>query len=430
MRNRCPAFALFLLAALGIPTKSTADFCQDMRDAGDTLRVALPAAAYALTALHSDKEGAYQYTKQLAFTGIATQTFKLVAEKTRPDARTSTQSFVSGHVSAAMSGASFIYTRYGKGMGIPAYALGFLTMYSRVCAQKHFSDDVLGGAMVAMMSNWYFTSPHPDSTRIYPGFNSNGLEISWSTMFGGSREPRDPINFKPRYRTVFEFGPLVQDKNIVRSPNPGGTTIDLEALEEEFHYTARFIFERYLTDKHTFSVWYGPMGMTEFGSPQTVFTVGDTTFDPSDPDAFIFDSNYRWWDLRLGYKYTIVNNEKWKAKVGLSVQYSITEFEVEQRNDEAVIVKNGHAKDESVAPLIHGSLAFKFNDRWSIETEIDGISNGDEYYWNSGLYLRFRPTQLWDLAVGGRAFSVKVDTVDFFNELEFFDFSLQIGRSF
>ena len=80
--------------------------------------------------------------------------------------------------------------------------------------------------------------------------------------------------------------------------------------------------------------------------------------------------------------------------------------------------------------MIHGSLAFKFNDRWSIETEIDGISNGDEYYWNSGLYLRFRPTQLWDLAVGGRAFSVKVDTVDFFNELEFFDFSLQIGRSF
>jgi hypothetical protein len=444
MRSRCPALALFLLAVLVVPTKSTAQSCQDLRDAGDTLRWALPVAALGMTVLKRDMEGAFQYTRQIVLTGAWTATFKAIGDKTRPDARVSRQSFVSGHVSGAMSGASFLYTRYGKAVGIPAYALGMLTMYSRTCSQKHFADDVLGGALVAMMSNWYVTSPHPDSTRIYPSFSSNGLEISWKTVFGGNRHPREPENFKPRYRTVFEFGPLVQDKNLVRTPNVGGTTIDLEALENEFHYTARFIYELYLTDKHELGVWYGPMGLTEFSDPQSVFTVGDTTFDPSDPDAVIFDSNYRWWDLRASYKYVLVNNERWKVRIGASLQYSKTEFEVEQRSDLAFvdmsgipldqqvspIVKEGHGNDEQISPLVHASVAFKINDRWSLETELDGMSSGSEHYWNNGLWVRYRATQLWDLSFGGRRFSAKIDNADFFNELEFFDYTFQIGRSF
>lgn len=432
MSIRIPSkiFVFFVAAVLLAPANGLAMSCQDYRDLGDDLRIALPAAAFALTALNKDKEGAYQYAKQLAFTGVGTESFKAITKKNRPDANESRVSFVSGHASAAMSGASFIYTRYGKALGIPAYGLGILTMYSRVCAQKHFADDVLGGALVAMMSNWYFAAPHPDSTRIYPSFSANGLEISWNTMFGGNRHPRDPVNFKPRYRTIFEFGPLIQDKNIIRAPNAGGTTIDLAALEEVEHWTGRFIFEWYFTDKHEFAAWYGPMGMTDYGNPTTVFTVGDTTFDPSDPDAALFDSNYRWWDLRLGYRYAFVNNEKWKARVGISLQYSITEFEVEQRDDQGVIVKHGNARDETVAPFIHGSLAYNFDERWSIETELDGMSNGDEYYWNSGLWIRYRPTKLWDLAFGGRLISAKIDTAEFFNELEFFDYSFQLGRSF
>ena len=71
----------------------------------------------------------------------------------------------------------------------------------------------------------------------------------------------------PRYRVIFEFGPTHQDKNIVRTPNEGGTTIDLGALETEFHMTSRFIYELYLDKKHEITVWYGPMGMTDFDDP-------------------------------------------------------------------------------------------------------------------------------------------------------------------
>ena len=201
---------------------------------------------------------------------------------------------------------------------------------------------------------------------------------------------------------VFEFGAVEQDKNIVRAPGDLGSTIDLVALDADFHMTARFLFERYLTEKHEVTVWYGPMGMTDFGQPEQPFRVGDEIFDPSDPDAEIFDTNYRWWDLRAGYRYNLVNTERWKFRVGASLQVSRTEFEVEQRDIDANVVKTGHGEETTVAPLVHVSGELHFNHRWSVSAEVDGISTGDEYYWNTGVWLRYQPTQLWDLSVGGR----------------------------
>jgi membrane-associated phospholipid phosphatase len=418
-----------LLLAISAPP-ARADSCQDLRDLGDTLRWAIPVTALGLTGLKRDGQGAVQMTKTAVLTGAWTGTFKAIGDKTRPDARTSRESFVSGHVSGATMGAAFMYTRYGKAWGIPAYGLAMLTAYSRVCSSKHFADDVLGGMLVAMFSNWYATSPHPDLGRIYPSFTSNGLELSWSTAFGGNREAADPVTFKPRYRFVFEFGPVVQDKNLVRTPNDGGTTIDLADLATEYHMTARMIYELYLTEKSEFTVWYGPMGMTDFGDPTEPFTVGDTTFDPSDPDAAIFDSNYRWIDWRFGYRYNLVKNDHWTARVGASLQYSKTQFEVEQRNDEGDIIKGGDGRFETVFPLLHLSGAYRFNDRWSIEADFDGMSSGSEEYLNAGVFIRWRPSRIWDLAFGGRLIDGKIDDEKFYNDVELSDFTFQIGRSF
>ncbi len=245
--------------------------CQDLRDAGDVLRYALPVWAYAMTAGYKDGRGAFQYTKTLVFTGMGTGILKTIGDKSRPRAQTSTESFVSGHVSSAMSGAAFIYTRYGKAFGIPAYLLAGLTAYSRQCSQAHFADDTLGGTMVALMSNWYATSPRKGNTELYPSFTSNGLGFSFKTFFDGNRKPAEPTTFNPRYRLLFELGPLSQDKNLVRAYNPGGDTLDFAQLETKFHFTARLTYERYLTEKHQWGIWYGPFGATNFDQPPNDF---------------------------------------------------------------------------------------------------------------------------------------------------------------
>jgi len=425
-----PLLWLVALPALLFAGAARAQSCQDLRDLGDTLRWAIPAAALGVSGLKRDGQGAVQFAKTAVFTGAGTGFFKYVGDKTRPDARTSRESFVSGHVSGATMGAAYLYTRYGKAWGIPAYALSMLTAYSRVCASKHFSDDVLGGALVAMFSNWYATSPHPDLGRIYPSFTSNGLEIAWSTMFGGNREAADPVNFKPRYRFVFEFGPVVQDKNLVRTPNENGTTVDLAALETEYHMTARMLFERYISERSEFTAWYGPMGMTDFGDPAEPFTVGQTAFDPADPDAALFDSNYRWDDLRVGYRYRFVNNYRWTVRAGAGVQYTRTEFEVEQRNAEGAIVKGGRGSHATFVPVVHASAILRVNERLSIEGEIDGTNGGGDQYVNAALFLRWRPSQIWDLAIGGRLIDRKLSDDRFYNDIEVSDITLQIGRSF
>lgn len=432
MNSNKPHFRLLLVAALAaaLINAANAQDCGDLEKVGDTLTFALPIGALALTTLKRDGEGAMQWTKTGAMAGATTGIFKAIGDKTRPNASTGRQSFVSGHSTGAFIGAAYTYTRYGKGWGIPAYGLAILTAYSRVCAQKHFADDVLGGAMVAMFANWYATSPHPDLMRVYPSFTSNGLTLSWAGVFGGNREARDPANFDPRYRMVFEFGPTVQDRNLVRTPNEGGTTVNLGELEEEFHMTARFIYERYLSDRHEVTVWYGPLGMTDFAAPTEPFTVGGTSFDPNDPDAAVFDSNYRWVDVRAGYRYNLVNSERWTARLGVSLQYNLTEFEVEQRNAEGVIVKNGSGRNEDLVPLLHASAAYRFGDRWSIEAGFDGISLGDEDYINTALWLRWRPSRIWDFGLGGRYIDGKLDSDKMFNEVRLSDVIFQVGRSF
>ena len=122
--NYLPAGCLLLAIAT---SPARADSCQDLREFGDTLRWAIPVTALGVTALKRDKQGAVQFGKTALLTGAGTGFFKYVGDKTRPDARTSRESFVSGHVSGATMGAAFMYTRYGKAWGIPAYALAALT---------------------------------------------------------------------------------------------------------------------------------------------------------------------------------------------------------------------------------------------------------------------------------------------------------------
>ncbi len=404
--------------------------CNDLRDLGDSLTVGLPVAAMALTALKRDGEGGIQLGRSMVLTGAGAGAFKAIGDKTRPDAGTGRQSFVSGHSAGGFIGASYLYTRYGKGWGIPAYGLAILTAYSRVCAQKHFADDVLGGALVAMMANWYSTSPVEGSGRLYPSFSSNGIELSFSGFFDGNRHPRNVDEFDPRFRVVFEFGPVVQDKNIVRSPNDG-LTVDLEALETEFHMTARMIVDWYINDRNEFRFWYGPMGMTDFASPTQPFTIGETTFGPNDENGRIFDSNYRWWDVRGTWRYKLIDNERWTLRAGLGAQFSRTEFEVEQRTMvPGPITAASHAEESVFSPMLHLSAAFRLNDKWSIEAEIDGSSIEVERYINSGVMLRYRPTPIWDLSIGGRLISGRLDRENLFNEVETSDVTFQIGRSF
>ena len=84
-----------------------------------------------------------------------------------------------------MSGAHFLYTRYGPDVGVPALALAGLVAYSRVRGAHHDATDVLGGAALAVASNRAYVDgrfrppPARASVSLAPLVLRDGAGITW-----------------------------------------------------------------------------------------------------------------------------------------------------------------------------------------------------------------------------------------------------------
>jgi membrane-associated phospholipid phosphatase len=148
---------LALLACLLLGQHAGSAFAgEDSETAGDVLRVAIPAAAYALTFTRDDREGRRQFYKSFATSVASTWVLKETVEKERPDG-SGDDAFPSGHTSAAFQGAAFIHRRYGIRSAWPAYVLATYTGWTRVDSDKHDAADVLAGAALGIGSSFIFT---------------------------------------------------------------------------------------------------------------------------------------------------------------------------------------------------------------------------------------------------------------------------------
>src|SRR5690606_19571455 len=123
---------------------------------GDVLRVALPAAAFALTIKRDDRDGRRQFYRSFAANVGATLLLKEAVDKGRPDG-TDDDAFPSGHASMAFQGAAFIHRRYGIRTAWPAYALATATGWTRIDADEHDEADVLAGAALGIAASFLLT---------------------------------------------------------------------------------------------------------------------------------------------------------------------------------------------------------------------------------------------------------------------------------
>ncbi|WP_294959077.1 phosphatase PAP2 family protein [Sulfurovum sp.] len=145
---------------------------------GDILSVAIPVGAYGATLYLDDEEGEYQFYKSYGTTLAATYALKYTVREKRPDSD-NTDSFPSGHTSSAFSGAAFIHKRYGFEYAIIPYLGAIYTGYSRVHANRHYTRDVIAGALIGTASSWFFTSPYknlditPEVGTDYKGIQFN-----------------------------------------------------------------------------------------------------------------------------------------------------------------------------------------------------------------------------------------------------------------
>ena len=129
---------------------------------GDVLQVVLPAAAFGSTFIYKDgTKPTWQFAKTFGTTMILTHTIKRITDKRRPNG--GYHAFPSGHTASAFTSAAFIQKRYGWKWGAPSYVLASLTGWSRIESNHHDFWDVLGGAVVGILSAQVFTKAYDDN---------------------------------------------------------------------------------------------------------------------------------------------------------------------------------------------------------------------------------------------------------------------------
>jgi membrane-associated phospholipid phosphatase len=146
-------YASLLVSLLVAQPSGGAVASEDTESLGDALRVALPAAAFALTFKRDDRDGRRQFYRSFGATAIGTVLLKEAFDKKRPDG-IGDDAFPSGHAATAFQGAAFIHRRYGIKTAWPAYVLAGFTAWSRVDADEHDNADVLAGAAVGAASSF------------------------------------------------------------------------------------------------------------------------------------------------------------------------------------------------------------------------------------------------------------------------------------
>ncbi len=148
--------------------------------AGDVLTLLIPAVTFGATLATDDKKGQIEFLKAYGATAATTQILKYTVRAPRPNKPDSVTSFPSGHSSSAFSGAAFIHKKYGLSYALPAYIGAAYTAYSRVYAEKHYTRDVIAGALLGIGFSWYFATPY-ENLHITPqvGDESYGIQFNY-----------------------------------------------------------------------------------------------------------------------------------------------------------------------------------------------------------------------------------------------------------
>jgi hypothetical protein len=400
---------------------------QDIVDAGDALQILLPASGYLGTIIAKDKEGAIMLTKSLVTQGVVVWAGKQAAGKFRPQG-TSTESYPSGHTAAAFTGASFLYTRYGRVYGIPAYALAAFTGYSRVVADAHHVDDVLSGMSVGLFSNWFWVSPHESRVVAYPSIYNDKYYLNLKISEDPGKKKKADRKDRGKYRYSLYFGPADQRNNIVRSPNSSsGTEFNLITFSERNDptTTATVQFDARLTDASNLRFSIEPFEARDIGQfSQPVNFAGDTF--PANTDTF---SRYRLTDIRLLYNYNLLSqNNKWDFKIGGAISAQRTVVELSSTNDPPTNV--GKVDDWAFLPLINAEAAYNIGNNMALIAESNWMSTSNDEHLDASLMFNYMFDRHWDAGIGYGEYKRRTDTAELLNSVKYNIVLLNVGYTF
>uniref|UniRef100_Q3AS01 Phosphoesterase, PA-phosphatase related protein n=1 Tax=Chlorobium chlorochromatii (strain CaD3) TaxID=340177 RepID=Q3AS01_CHLCH len=166
------------MLALLIPKTTVA--ADGVERAGSAIRLLIPATGAAMALVRHDDDGLGQLAASGAIAVGVTTGLKYAIPATRPDG--DDHSFPSMHTAIAFSSAEFIRARYGWNYGIPAYVAATFVGYSRVVSDRHYTRDVLAGALIGIGSSALLTTPYKNvqvQAELSTHFTGTHIVYAW-----------------------------------------------------------------------------------------------------------------------------------------------------------------------------------------------------------------------------------------------------------
>lgn len=133
---------------------------------GTGVAIALPMIAGGITLYKHDRKGSLQLITATVLTVGTAYALKSIVREQRPDG-SDFHSFPSETTALASSGSSFIWQRYGRQYGVPAFAASQFVSYSRVQAKKHRWYDTLASSGIALGYGYLITTPFQKRYHVF-----------------------------------------------------------------------------------------------------------------------------------------------------------------------------------------------------------------------------------------------------------------------
>ena len=421
-------YALILALGLNaIPSVHASDEPNEVvTEAGDILQFALPITAGLATLFEPDWEGTKQFAYSFGSAVIINSTAKFVVGKLRPN-EANFYSYPSGHTMAAFSGAGFLMERYGPIYGWPALAAAGFVGYSRVQSYNHFADDVLAGASIGLMMNWVFVTPYEGRAKVQPAMiNGEGFGMQLTIL---DREPNGPAGpeheeFDPRFFYIFDFGPVYNTQNEIRSPLTS-PLVDLTEFGDYDTETAasRVFLGWHITPKHIMALELAP-----FETRNKTTLQNDISFQGVDYAAGeVVRYSYQLYEARLRYMYNLHDNKETWLRIGAALSYYYNQLELES---ETVADKSSRNRTETVLPQLSANAGWWFAKKWALFGDINWGQMDGQRAQDLTVGVTWQISPQWNMSGGYRYYDRLIESDDWYNHLTQHQPFLSFGYAF
>lgn len=217
-------------------------------------------------------------------------------------------------------------------------------------------------------------------------------------------------------------GSSFQARNDVQTPNTDlGTRFSLfRAVGEGPVPAVRVELNWMVNERHGFRVLLAPLSYTESAIFDTPILFAGETFEANET----LDATYKFNSWRIGYHYTVRQNDRSNLRVGATLKIRDAEIRLEQGNT------TSFNDDLGVVPLLYIAGKRRLGNRWTIGADIDGLAGGPGRAIDVGLTVDFALSRHWNIGADVRVLDGGADVEEVYNFAQFNSAAIAISAGF